>query len=972
MKNKSFLINLIITLVASAIVFCFCQFNLLEKIELRFYDGLSHLTKDPEMSDDILLLAITDQDINELGDWPWSRDILADSLIRMKELGAKQAVFDIEYISKSPKAVASNAETKINQKISETEDLSKELIQSIPLVIQGGTPVEESPMVAQEFIQDYLEPAYSDLYDFVNNNVAADNDEYFARACQFFGNTWLTTNIIDLGYTYITKEDIDYIGKRMMKYQIDDPENYIEKNNKYTIKESYGDENGGFTPALQTMIKRAAGIGYTNSNVDVDGIRRRNELFYKYNGKYVGQLVFGPLMSVLDAKSFTRTKNSLIIHDALYPGETKRVDVTIPLDNHGRMLINWQHEADPETQTNLYGTDFANVYFLNNLDKTESNIFINLNRFLEEEYNIIDYEGYEMPHITHARELIEYYQDLLNYKEYLLSLCTGYDENNQPYDGISDEEYASYFAERENYFKCVKEFVDLNYQDELNEYLSLIFNDDESGISFINDINEIFNSVKSDINEYFENFAILKEKFNGKYCIIGQTAASTTDIGATPFVKQYYNVCIHANVMNTVLTRNFITPYPWYIGFFVTFLLSLALLFLNDTSSTIQNSVGAVVRILEMLVFVLIFITKRIYIPMLTSVILYNLFDYFIGLITRYLKSSKEKKFITAVASSFANKDTVEQLRKNPELFKTEGEKKYITALFSDIQKFSTFSETITKMHPEDGANRLIALLNEYLGAMSNEILKNSGNIDKYEGDAIISMFGAPDPMNIHNAEEWAYASLDSAIRMKKCEIEFNESHKELFAPMEIVTPEGEKQILQLNPFQTRIGLNSGYANVGLMGSKTESFSKLNYTMIGDTVNLASRLEGVNKPYKSWIMCSDETWKKANTGKNEGKIIVRMLDQVRVVGRKTPVQLYNVVGFKDELKPEIIESIEIFNAAYDKYLQRDFINAGKMFMQASALYENDGTSLVLANRCKEYIENGLPENWDGILNMTEK
>ena len=334
--------------------------------------------------------------------------------------------------------------------------------------------------------------------------------------------------------------------------------------------------------------------------------------------------------------------------------------------------------------------------------------------------------------------------------------------------------------------------------------------------------------------------------------------------------------------------------------------------------------------------------------------------------------SSREKKFITAVASSFANKDTVEQLRKNPELFKTEGEKKYITALFSDIQKFSTFSETITKMHPEDGANRLIALLNEYLGAMSNEILKNNGNIDKYEGDAIISMFGAPDPMNLHGPEGWAYASLDSAIRMKKCEVEFNETHQELFEPMEIVLPSGEKQVLKLNPFQTRIGLNSGFANVGLMGSKTETFSKLNYTMIGDTVNLASRLEGVNKPYKSWIMTSDETWNKANSGENEGKIIARKLDRVRVVGRKTPVQLYNIIGFRDEMIPEELESVEIFNAAYEKYLEKDFITAGKMFAQAANLFKNDETSLVMANRCKYYVENGIPDDWDGILNMTEK
>lgn len=969
MKRKKLFANAIITIVVSVFIVLLCCSNVTEKLEFRLYDGLSHLTKDPEMSDKVVMLVIDDIDIDQLGDWPWPRNILADTLIRLKELGNAAAVFDIEYINTAPKSVASNAENKINTQISQTQELTEQLLQAIPQALSGGTPDEEIASFAESLIDEYLIPSYSDLYNYVSNNVSFDNDEYFGRAIQFFGNTWLTVNNQDLKYSFINQDNIDYIRNRMLTYKVDDKNNYILDDNKYTFDNTYEGVGQGFTPALHTLIKRSHGVGFTNSNVDTDGVRRRNELFYEYDGKYLAQLVFAPLMSILDAKSFTRTKNALVIHDALYPGAAERQDVTIPLDDHGEMLINWQHENSQKDKTNLYGINYANVYAIKNLDNSENNIINILNLLASDsDFIMIDEEGYAMEYVTHAAELVDFYNEIVGFKDYLLSLCTGYDENGQPYDGIRPEDYEEYFAYRNDFFKQVKDFCNCNYMSQIKESAMI----DYYGEDFLAGLEDAFNTINHDIDEYTETFATLKEKFNDKYCIIGQTAASTTDIGAIPFVKQYPNVCIHANIMNTILVQDFIKFYPWYYGFAVSLLISLLLLIFSEKSSAFQNLTGGIVRFVIIIVFLLLFVIFRIYIPMLTSVIMFMVFDFLAGVIYRYLLSSRERKFITAVASSFANKDTVEQLRKNPELFKTEGEKKYITALFSDIQKFSTFSESITRMYPEDGANRLIALLNEYLGAMSNEILANNGNIDKYEGDAIIAMFGAPDIMNLHGPEGWAYASLDSAIRMKKCEVEFNNTHQYLFEPVEITNDKGEKQTIKLNPFQTRIGLNSGYANVGLMGSKTETFSKLNYTMIGDTVNLASRLEGVNKPYKSWIMCSDETWNKANSGENEEKIVARKLDRVRVVGRKTPVQLYNIVGFRNEMDSKALESIEIFNAAYDKYLLKDFINAGKLFVQASEAAGTDDTALVFANRCKDYIENGLPENWDGIVNMTEK
>ena len=169
------------------------------------------------MSDKVVMLVIDDIDIDQLGDWPWPRNILADTLIRLKELGTAAAVFDIEYINTAPKSVASNAENKINTQISQTQELTEQLLQAIPQALSGGTPDEEIASFAESLIDEYLIPSYSDLYNYVSNNVSFDNDEYFGRTIQFFGNTWLTVNNQDLGYSSITKEDVDYIV-RMRDY----------------------------------------------------------------------------------------------------------------------------------------------------------------------------------------------------------------------------------------------------------------------------------------------------------------------------------------------------------------------------------------------------------------------------------------------------------------------------------------------------------------------------------------------------------------------------------------------------------------------------------------------------------------------------------------------------------------------------------------------------------------------------------
>lgn len=961
-KNHKLAIPLLIKILVSLVFCIFLGLNIFQKLDFRLYDALFHFRKEPPVSEKIVLVKIDDTSIKALGEWPWTRDVIADALLRLRELGAQKAIFDVEYISPSKNGINPSAEQSIAQSILNTSDTVSELVdQMAQAAVSGYYSKDEILELSDMLVTENIHPEFDNLIDFVNNNIARDNDEYFAESLQFFGDSYLTINHENLGYE-ISKEDIDYIKARILYSRVEDPDSLILKGNELTLKES--EEERGFTPALNKLLSRAHGASFTNSVIDSDGVRRRMELLFEYNGKYIPQLAFGPFLDIVQASKVIRKKDCYIIKDAVNPLTNETGDIKIPVDPYGRILINWRRGSCEESFNN------DSIFNLINLDFMEENIIIALRNIASQV--IIGEDGLPLEYYDEALDLLDLYAQIAETKNQLLSLCTGYSEDGNIIDGISAEDYEYYFSLRNEFYSAAKAFYDKNHLPEIQNRLNSLseFVDYEIISQIMSDMEEDFGNLLY-IDAYLELNKELKTLYNGSWCIIGNTATSTTDNGATPLEKKFMNVGVHANILNTLVNQNFISWVNWKIGFIFAVILSFVLLIFINRSNLFQNLTGFICYFVYCLIWGALFVFSNYYIPFI-GIIIYLAAELLAGISYRFFLSYKEKHFITQIAASFANKDTVEELRKNPEAFKTEGQKKCITALFSDIQKFSTLSESIGKIYGEDGPNKLIEILNDYLGHMSDEILKNGGNIDKYEGDAIISMFGAPDPTNLHTPEEWAYLCLDSALKMKKVEVEFNKTHSQLFEPVEITEAGGKSEIIQLKPLQTRIGVNSGEAFVGLMGSKTESFSKLNYTMIGDTVNLASRLEGVNKAYNSWIMCSDETWNMANTGANKDKIIVRRLDKCRVVGRSTPVQLYNVVGFADEMKDFEFEKIELFHSGLDKYLERDFKEALKLFTKADKMEGGDPTSLVFAERCKTFIEKGVPENWDGVVNMTSK
>ena len=303
---------------------------------------------------------------------------------------------------------------------------------------------------------------------------------------------------------------------------------------------------------------------------------------------------------------------------------------------------------------------------------------------------------------------------------------------------------------------------------------------------------------------------------------------------------------------------------------------------------------------------------------------------------TLYVVEEQDKARIRGMFQQYVAASVVDELIERPELLSLGGEERVLSVLFSDVEGFSTISEHITP-------TMLVELLNEYLTTMTELVVDHGGIIDKYLGDALMAEFGVPVPLEDH-----ALRACRAALKMTQ----------ELARLREKWAREGKPQL------EARIGINTGPMLVGNLGSRR----MMDYTVMGDHVNLASRLEGANKLYGTRIMVSEFTWEQAKDG-----VVGRELDRIRVKGKEEPARVYEILGTREEgVPPQIQDLVQGFESALELYRSRRFGEAFRAFLNVEQRYPNDGPTRLCLNRCREYVDHPPPKNWDGVYTMTTK
>ncbi|MDR2576275.1 MAG: adenylate/guanylate cyclase domain-containing protein [Treponema sp.] len=911
MKIKNVLIGL-----APAVLFSLlCVYGLFEGPENQVYDLFLRFRQNRKPVQDVTFLDADDEAIAYNGVFPWPRSVIADSLLRLKEYGARAAVFDIEFIDKGPQGVDAvylnqGLPADFNRSFSVINSRTRELLDAIQANRVNRNDINRLSQALSGIVSDEQNNLFLKA-----KNIARDNDQYLIEASYLFGRSWVTLN---LRAQPLSGEQAE---RRSM----------AEKRFSYPVMESPNAVRGQFAdilPPLPGFALSAAGAGFTNAEVDRDGIRRRIDLAQNVQDHWYLQLAFSPLVDYLGNPSIELDRHRMHLKNAKMPnGITK--DFKIPLDGKGRMLLDWPK------------TDFT--YSYNHISFYDFSLMEELELELEQYTRAlgdtdIGFFSEQEPSLAKIPLIV---MDL----EKLFDVI--HPARADALKNCSDESFKTYVDCRRISRGLMREILnagpELKVRALIPQLVELYPNNEDA----IREEAEYISTLAEYIRINLDRYESINEKFekmiNDKFCILGRVDTGTTDIGSNPFYGEYVNVGTHGVIMDMVLSGSFISPLGIKWQAFIALVLTALFLLAGSRLSPVSRALSGFTLTAALIVLtVLLFRFTGLFFNPLTAV-LSIISGIIISEIISYTESEREKQFIKKAFSTYVSDDVVKEIIADPSRLQLGGTKRNMTAIFTDVKGFSTISE---KLDPE----RLVTLLNYYLSAMSDVVLEKKGTIDKFEGDAIIAFFGAPIELPDH-----ALRACLSAITMKNIEKELN---KKIM---------GEK--LSPTPLLTRIGVNTGNMVAGNMGTG----NKMNYTIMGNAVNLAARLEGVNKQYRTWILASDDTVRET-----QEKLLVRMLDRVRVVGINEPVRLYELINTVENSGQDEKTLVETFRQALDLYETRQWKEAAEGFRDALeietrlALNPDGGPSAVYLERCGKFKAKPPADDWDGVHNLTEK
>ena len=465
--------------------------------------------------------------------------------------------------------------------------------------------------------------------------------------------------------------------------------------------------------------------------------------------------------------------------------------------------------------------------------------------------------------------------------------------------------------------------------------------------SFDNVIDDAEFQLKGDYDlDYFEELQDAGV-FRDKIVLVGAVASELKDNFPTPFLEfkdsqgqvqkaEMPGVEIHANAIRTIMTGRYYRHPALWLMWAVVALLILAVELLSLRLSTLWATVSTLMLILLVVAGEFwSFLAARLVWEMVFPVLAIAMA--FVGVnLYQYVRTQKEKQMIIGAFARYVPEKVVNDLLAHPEKLVLGGEERFLTVMFTDVANFTSISE---RLSPRE----LVNLINEYLTEMTEIVFQYDGIIDKYEGDAIMAEFGAPVFFEDH-ARKACLAALEMQERLMELRQRWSRQ--------------------KLPPLSCRAGINSGTMIVGNMGSRRV----FDYTVLGDEVNLASRLEGANKIFRTRIMISESTRKLIGED-----FYTRPLDLIRVKGKQKPVQVFELMGVKNERFDRImLNLLPIYQNGIQYYRQRQWKEAATCFRYCLKLRPHDGPSQLYLRRVLEYAKNPPPEDWDGVFVMKTK
>lgn len=428
------------------------------------------------------------------------------------------------------------------------------------------------------------------------------------------------------------------------------------------------------------------------------------------------------------------------------------------------------------------------------------------------------------------------------------------------------------------------------------------------------------------------------EEFRDKWIVLGTTFAGGTDIKATPFGGQEPGMVKHLAVLEGLARGRFMRRAP--MGTLLFVLLTVCLL--GAWVNQIIESPSRNVLLLFVVALAYGWISLQLFAHWdyqldVATPLLAMLTVFTVSTVWRHFVADRGRREVRAMFGKFMSPELVRMMEENPEAVRPGGSRKQCTSFFSDLANFTTMSEAL---EPEE----LVPLINEYLALMTSDILARGGFLDKYQGDGIMAVFGIYPGAATH-ALDACRAALENQANVRRLQARW--------------AAEGKP------PVSVRIGLNTGPVIAGNVGSE----AKMNYTVLGDSVNLAARLESANKAFGTEIMMGLNTYEAV-----KDQVWARELDLLAVKGKKQGVRVYELIGIKgeDELDERRQEGLALFAEGLAEYRLQRFDGALPLFGRCLDALGDDGPARTYLQRCLRYQDDPPGENWDGVFRMTTK
>ncbi|WP_127717249.1 adenylate/guanylate cyclase domain-containing protein [Halobacteriovorax sp. HLS] len=456
----------------------------------------------------------------------------------------------------------------------------------------------------------------------------------------------------------------------------------------------------------------------------------------------------------------------------------------------------------------------------------------------------------------------------------------------------------------------------------------------------------------ADIVKAADNDEQMKEVFSNTIVFVGASAYGAYDLRHTPVSSMLPGVYFHMNLTQMLLEGRFFRPQndSTFISWSILLGGSLIILLIQFFENPILDITSTIVLIAGLYYYDTYYLIPDGYEVKLFFCFFSIVSSYSWNTFLHFYLANKDKAFLKSAFGSYISPELIDEMYTNGQQPALGGECGTRTAFFTDIQGFSTFSEILS-------ATQLVDLLNEYLTVMTDILLEEKGTLDKYEGDAIIAFFGAPMPLEDH-----ATRALVVAARMQAALLKLREKW----------VSEGDKWPTIVHEMRMRIGINTGEIVTGNMGSA----SRMNYTMMGDSVNLAARLEEAAKQYGIFTQLSEYTLNECE----KSKFLFRELDTIRVVGKSEPVTTYELLDLREDASELLIQLQELFHKGLIHYKNQQWDMAIDYFNQTldlelrrfPLLKEKKNPSKIYLERCTQFKENPPPADWDGVFTLTQK